>query len=795
MASFEDRTLKAPAALDTFVRPIPVPRGLRGQVVSAQLGSVSKLAGVIVTGNLVTGTLVLFAFSRFPDQQQLLGLWGTALFLMCAVYFLNSLTPSPRRSLPAPSERIGQAVRAALIMGVVWGALPLLMMTQADPGGQSLLSALLMGMIFGGGFVLSRVPEAAYAFILPITAGLVGGLQGVPGVQADYFSIIIVIYGAVICISVHWSYTVFVSQLLDQNAVTQQQQLISLLLRDFEESSSDWLWQTDPAGTLVELPMEFDGLKSGYQMMACGQDLLGLFEPGEARTVLAACLKSKQGFRDLILQVPLPEGDCWWSLTGKPIYQDGVFRGFRGVASDVTQSKEIEDRIAYLAHFDGLTGLPNRASFHERLERACRTPAARHRTRAVVWIDLDNFKWVNDTLGHPAGDELLRQFARRLTEACEDGDAIARLGGDEFALIVERDDTGALPEFLDRLSEVLARPYDIWGSTAQCSASLGVRRFDATAREPNQLLTHADLALYQAKRRKGGWVEFSDELERKARARRAIEADLHRALEEGELELNFQPIVEAATGRVLSCETLLRWNHPVRGLIMPGDFIEHAEDSGLISRLGEWVIREALREIGSLDDEVRVAINISPLQLHSASLMSTVVQALAANGLSPDRLELEITESILLADTGFVHDRLSAFRELGVRISLDDFGTGFSSLSYLRTFPVDKIKIDKSFVSDLETNEDSRVITEATIGLAKALGMRVTAEGVESAFQRDYLRHLGCDELQGFLISRARPLADLRQVLSRYPTGASAETDEVSGSTAPHLRAIRGRAG
>jgi diguanylate cyclase (GGDEF)-like protein len=392
--------------------------------------------------------------------------------------------------------------------------------------------------------------------------------------------------------------------------------------------------------------------------------------------------------------------------------------------------------------------------------------------RALLWLDLDNFKWVNDTLGHPAGDELLRQVTSRLNSMAETTDMVARLGGDEFALIVERPAGGALESFFGRLTEVMRKPYNIWGSTAHCSASFGVRVFDAYTTDPREVLKHADLALYDAKRTgKAQWSMFTAKLEASAKARVQIEAELERAIDHDELRVFFQPLVDARSHKIVGVESLLRWQHPVRGLVFPDEFIELAEDNGLITRMGEWVIRAALAEAARLPDHVKVAVNISPLQIHSATLVATIVNALAANNIAPNRLELEITESVLMTDTEFTLKRLHQIKNLGVQISLDDFGTGYSSLSYLRSFPFDKIKIDQSFVKDIESRPDSRAIAMATLTLAKSLGMRCTAEGVETLYQADFLRDHGCDELQGFFISRAQPLDSLAHLVDVRPAG------------------------
>lgn len=754
----------------SIIAPVHVPEDQAPRVRARQLESVNRLGILIVLTHLLNATIVIVMFMN-GSSNPYLSLWGSVICLACALQFMDI---TRLHSASSDKERTEQGIRrnarGAAVFGVLWGAFPLIVMPFANPFDQAVIGIVCGGLIFGASAILSRIPVAAFSFILPVTAGYVLSLQFAPHISQFHVSLLIVCYAAVIAVCVRWDYNQFVAQLLNEAAVNEQNALIGLLLRDFEESTSDWLWQTNAQGRLDTLPLSIEGGKSGYCLMTQGRSLVSLFERSEARTVLSTCLSRRQGFRDLALRVNIDDEERWWSITGKPIFEDGTFIGFRGVSSDITQSKQIEDKIAHLAHFDGLTGLPNRATFQERLENAVRTPIPNGYARAILWMDLDNFKWVNDTLGHPAGDELLRQLSTRFSQCCEPKDTVARLGGDEFALIVERRDDGALEDFLDKLVSELGRPYEIWGSTANCGASIGMRRFVSEENDPQAMLTHADLALYKAKQQgKGTWCEFTADLDEKARARRLIESDLYSALGNNELSLKFQPIIDSATREVISCETLLRWFHPERGPVMPGEFIEHAEDCGLITRMGDWVIREALAQARFLPESVGVSVNISPLQLHSSSLVSTIVNALARNRIDPSRLDLEITESVLLADTEFVLERLQQLKSLGLKISLDDFGTGFSSLSYLRSFPFDKIKIDKSFVSDLETNEDSRVITRTTIALAHSLGMRCTAEGVETEAQSAFLVDHQCDEIQGFLISHAKSIDELQPLLPALP--------------------------
>lgn len=762
-----------------------IPSEFVGSIRANQLATVSTLVPAIMMSQLISGAVVLLAFWA-SGADQLLGLWATALCFLCGATMLRNVRGQDAQKLKNRSKRsMDRMARGSAFLGLIWGVVPIIVVPYADPAGHMALGIVMAAMAFAGGFLLARIPSAAFAFVMPIMIGHIIGMQMVENPIYDLLSILTVVYTGMLAACVQWSYGRFIEQLLGEEAIKEQEQVISLLLRDFEETTSDWLWQTDDEGVIVNVPMPVDDDKRQYEALRAGDKLIDIFKPCEAHGVLVQSLKRRTLFRDLVMPVKTDEGEAWWQLTGKPVFEGGFFVGFRGVASDVTATKESEDRIAYLAHYDALTGLPNRVTMLETLERQMRSPYVHGRQRALIWLDLDNFKWVNDTLGHPAGDELLKMVADRLTTLCDSQDTIARLGGDEFAISIDR--AGGRMEienFVQILSGELARPYLLLGSSARCSASVGVRLFDAYTPDSETLLKHADLALYQAKSDgRSGWCLFTPDLELKARARREIEHDLQRALENNELVVYFQPQIDAMTRELVGCEALLRWMHPKKGLIYPGEFIEAAEDSGLITRLGDWVIRAALEQARRLPEHVRVAVNISPLQVHSANLFPTIVNALAVNDLDPSRLDLEITESVLMTDTDFILERLHQLKKLGVRISLDDFGTGFSSLSYLRNFPFDKIKIDKSFISDMETSEDSRAITVATLGLAKALGLRCTAEGVETEFQSQFLRDNGCDELQGYFISRAQPIEKLGHFVE---IGPQEKHDDSNGMSGPH---------
>jgi diguanylate cyclase (GGDEF)-like protein len=428
---------------------------------------------------------------------------------------------------------------------------------------------------------------------------------------------------------------------------------------------------------------------------------------------------------------------------------------------------ERERRITQLAFNDSLTGLPNRAFFRQHLDLELKQVERRGGGLALLCVDLDNFKAVNDSLGHPIGDELLRAVALRL--GANVGDAmVARLGGDEFTIILShREGQDAAGAVAGRLIAALGDPFEIGGNDLAIGASVGIAIASADAADADTLLKHADLALYQAKGEGGGTYRFFEsEMNARAQARHRLEADLRRAIGAGEFELYYQPLFDLETNRIGSFEALIRWNHPSRGLVAPDEFIALAEETGLIVPIGTWVIQEACRQAMKWPDDVRVAVNVSSVQFRKPGLSNIIIQALAASGLDPHRLEVEITESVFLESSEALIRVLHSLRNLGIRIALDDFGTGYSSLSYLQSFPFDKIKIDRSFIQQLLSRSGSTAIVRAITDLARALGMETTAEGVENSEQLAELRLHGCSSVQGYLFSKPVNAAAVLEALA-----------------------------
>ncbi|MHB8884612.1 MAG: bifunctional diguanylate cyclase/phosphodiesterase [Methylovirgula sp.] len=442
--------------------------------------------------------------------------------------------------------------------------------------------------------------------------------------------------------------------------------------------------------------------------------------------------------------------------------------GWVTTIEDITEWREAQTQIAHMARHDALTNLANRRMFREQLEQALRR-VRRNEQVGVLCIDLDQFKDVNDSLGHPVGDELLKQVAARLNGCVRSVDTVARLGGDEFAIV----QIGREPQPLDaaalaaRIVEIVSAPYETLGHRITIGASIGISVAPDDGSDPDQLLKNADMALYRAKADGRGIYRFFEAgMDARAQARRQILEDLRIALVRDEFEVCYQPIYDLAADKVICFEALLRWNHPTRGNVSPTDFIPIAEETGLIVTIGDWVLRKACADAAGWPPDVDVAVNLSPAQFRNRKLVSSIISALSESGLAANRLELEITESVLLNDSAATLEALHKLREHGVRISMDDFGTGYSSLSYLRSFPFDKIKIDQSFIHELALHGGSMAIVRAVTSLAKSLGIKTTAEGVETNEQVALLRTEGCNQVQGYLFSVPQPAAEVAKMLA-----------------------------
>lgn len=561
------------------------------------------------------------------------------------------------------------------------------------------------------------------------------------------------------------------------------------LLDDFESAGVGWIWATDANGRLIYL--SDDAMKAlGKAAEAVLARPLGeLFEvdrdnpAAKSDRPLKFILTAHTRIADLVVQVlvgPEKEGSqgckagtarrMWWQLSGQPKHDaSGNFLGYRGSVKDVTNDYERALVDSRMAEYDALTGLANRHRMTRRLDVMLAAFKEAQRSVALLMLDLDRFKAVNDSMGHPAGDALLKLVATRLQSVVGQRGEIGRLGGDEFQIILpDLDDRGKLAELAGKIVQLLSQPYLMGDKHAIIGASVGIAIAPYDGVEREELTRNADLALYAAKNGGRGQYRFYDhDLKDEEAERQAMVEELRDALETNQLQLHYQPVVRTSDNRVVCCEALMRWDHPERGPIGPATFIPIAEDYNLVGALGAWALNRACVDAAQWPSELRVAVNVSAAQFADAGFLETLNAALEISGLDPARLELELTESVFLGDSETVDELFRAIKALGVRLALDDFGTGFSSLSYLRSAPFDKLKVDKSFVASCTQNDkNSLKIIAAIIGLADALGMETTVEGVEAFDQMELVCAKGARYIQGWLFAKAMPMDELMARMS-----------------------------
>jgi diguanylate cyclase (GGDEF)-like protein/PAS domain S-box-containing protein len=569
------------------------------------------------------------------------------------------------------------------------------------------------------------------------------------------------------------------------------------LLEEFESSGKGWFWETTRDGALSYI--------SDSVALALGRerdDLIGRpftdlisteTADGSATSerTLGFYLSSHVAVQDLIVRAKT-KNEVWWSITGRPVHdQFGRFFGFRGFASDLTKMRQSEVELDRLAKQDALTGLANRQALRRALDDALVGSVRRKHRCSMFLLDLDRFKAVNDTLGHPAGDTLLRLVALRLKDVIGSAGQVGRLGGDEFEVVLpSTSDKTELSKLAQGIIDSLSRPYTINGTAVSIGASVGIVTSDYDDRTSDDLMRDADLALYAAKAAgKGCYRFFEPEMHEAARDRQLMESDLRVALEKGQLRLVYQPCVDASSEAVTGFEALIRWEHPERGPISPVEFIPLAEEIGLIDEIGEWVMRTACTEAVNWPQHISVAVNLSPIQFKSPALPTVVRMVLSDTGLPAKRLELEITEGVFLSNDEHVHDMISSLKSIGVKLALDDFGTGYSSLSYLQRVPFDKIKIDRSFVSGAHDPESrNAALIRAMVGLASDLKMKTTAEGVETAEELQLVRDLGCSLVQGYFFGKPMPA---EEALALAGKGEIVRPDAHLTPREPRIRIIR----
>jgi diguanylate cyclase (GGDEF)-like protein/PAS domain S-box-containing protein len=633
----------------------------------------------------------------------------------------------------------------------------------APAASQEGLVALAMAMIFIDGLSTMTLPHLGLGASLSGAVALSVGLFLHDGWSAAPVAVVALVLASFM----HWSlynlFYMFATRRIRTRRLSESNETIRLLLNQYDDEGSDWLYEIDSAFRIRNPSPRFCAACERSAEELDGVSLIELVGAAPEASDLTELLNEGRSFRNVVVPVRVGGVERWWSLNGRPVerlHDNGP--GWRGFIADISIAKQAEAKVTFMAHYDLLTQLPNRTLLNSTLERAF-ARLTNGEIIGLLYVDLDHFKAINDGQGHAVGDRVLAEVAQRLENVVRPRDMVARLGGDEFVVLMPHlESTEAGLAVARRILEVIGDSVEIDEQIMPIGASIGVAFTPNDARTGDELLRAADLAMYDAKSRgRRGISVFDPDMQTQMIERRTLEIDLRAAIVRQELELHYQPLLHIETGKTAGYEALLRWNHPTRGMVQPATFIPIAEETGVIVEIGEWVIRSALAEAASWPEELTVAVNMSPAQMKDGNLLSVVIQALAASGVAPQRLEVEITENLLMQDSEEVLAVLHKLRDIGVRIALDDFGTGYSSLNYLRSFPFDKIKIDRCFVSELAEREDCQAIVRSVIGLAKELSMTTTAEGVEVYEQLEALRRHGCNQAQGFLYSQAVPADEL----------------------------------
>ena len=640
------------------------------------------------------------------------------------------------------------AVRAGMFL-----SLPVYLFPSFDAGTQVIAASITAGLGIGAlGLVV--VPPCATTWMVAFTVGVGGSLLlGRHSIPFQHMlSILFTIGVSVVGVMTvaRWAF----HQLKTNVDVGSQSEGASLLLQEYEQRGVGWLWQVDSENRVTYISSRMSALLGKPASQLIGHSLPALLG-GNAE--LGRVLLEKQPFNSLEMELGTARGPRWISMAGDPIIDTaGRFEGFRGVGSDITEIRQTQERLTHLANVDVLSGLPNRGRVRQLLGEALRGATSGNVPCAIMFLDLDGFKPVNDTFGHPKGDAVLRAVAKRLVDEVGPDGHVGRMGGDEFAIVITDAQSRKQVELLaDRIINAIKEPYQIDQTEIRIGVSIGCAFGPIDGATVDDLILKADLALYQAKDAGRGCARyFSSELQSEQEDRVRLEADLRSALASKQFHLVFQPLVNAKTQKLIGFEALIRWNHPQRGFVPPNVFIPVAEESGLMPAIGSWVIDEACRAAASWPEPITVALNISPKQIVMPNLPNVVSEALARCKLPGNRIELEVTEGVFLGDNGSTLDVLKRLRALGVGIALDDFGTGYSSIGYLNKAVFHKLKIDGSFVREAGTRPENVAIIQSIVQLAKSFRMSVTAEGVETAEDFERMRELGCDIIQGYLFGK-----------------------------------------
>lgn len=766
------------------------------EVRAIQVKSVYSLTSAMMYGNIIFATLLLAnIYGKSALLNAVLGTWYLVLVII-SIYTLHKshLRKKTKKKYSGSKKSVDNLIKSSAILVSLWCVPVIFFYGFSDGLERGVVTAIMAGILSAGAASLARIPKAAILWLL--IAGTVHALVAlISWAQSGHFAdFTIAVFSMVattgLLASVYERSESFIQSFANTQQIKEKSDVIDLLLKDYENQATEWLWETDNNGLATRVPQQI------LDMLGCDMETLKLQTcPQAAREVateeshenlarLMEALSRREEFHDITLSIiDKRDGKLKWIMTrGKPKWDGDTFLGYRGICADATAAMEAEKNIRYLARNDSLTNIANRSTFNEQLQRW----SASDREYCIILIDLDHFKAVNDRLGHAAGDAVLVEVAQRLKLVTEefglrraDECVVARFGGDEFSITFVKDrrsntiDMGQISENIaTTIVDKMAEPFYFEDQKIQIGASVGYAISPEDGKEISSLINRADTAMYRSKENgKSTHSRFEYSMDEEKRSGKIFELDIRNALKMGEFKIAYQPIVAVEYNKngtfkesnQMGMEALIRWDHPTKGIINPDSFIPIAEETGSIIAIGEWVLKQACMEAASWDDETSIAVNVSVKQIIAPNFMHTVLGALAISQLPAHRLEIEMTESVLITDPELTISTIRQLRALGVRVSLDDFGTGYSSLSYIADFDVDRIKIDKSFVDKLSDNSaNAAPVIQAITNLANSLGLLTVGEGVETAEQAKQLTDLGCKHLQGYFYGKP----EIRESLS-----------------------------
>jgi diguanylate cyclase (GGDEF)-like protein len=740
------------------------PDGENSPLRDAQLLARAQLAPFFAAANVVAAAILVACLSNDVSIVWL-GSWAGAVTLVNLVAMQMARTQAITH-IGRSGARLADWVLVADIgvRAVLWLSLPLYLFPSLSPNSQVVAASIAAGLgIASLGLVV--VLPCVVAWMAAFTGGLCAALliarNSVPFEQmlSILFTLGVAIFG-VLAVA-RWAFT----QLKTNADVGSQSESSALLLQEYEQRGVGWLWQVDSENRTTYISSRMVALLGRPASQLLGHSLPALLG-GTAE--LGSKLLDKQPFANLEMELETPRGPRWISIAGDPIIDTaGRFEGFRGVGSDITEIRQTQERLTHLANMDVLSGLPNRGRVRQLLGEALREGTANNGACAILFLDLDGFKPVNDTFGHPKGDAVLRAVAKRLVSEVAGLGHVGRMGGDEFAVVIpDAQGRTKVEQLAQRIIDSIKEPYDVDGTSIRIGVSIGCAFGPMDGATVDDLILKADLALYEAKGAGRGIARyFSSELQSEKEDRVKLEQDLRSALAAKQFHLVFQPLVAAKTQKLIGFEALIRWNHPKRGLVPPIVFISVVEEIGLMPEIGQWVIEESCRAAASWPDTISVSLNVSPKQIVLPNLPNVVSEALARHRVQGNRIELEVTEGIFLGDNGPTLDVMKRLRALGVGIALDDFGTGYSSIGYLNKAIFHKLKIDGSFVREAGTRPENVAIIQSIVQLAKSFRMSITAEGVETTEDFERMRDLGCDTIQGYLFGKPLSYAKANEMV------------------------------